>query len=216
MPAPSLPRRIALRAGALSAVLAVAGLARPKSGLAARGDPLILGKVNLAGKRSTVLRSKAGPGGPPGFATLVIENRERNSQATGLFVNSYGGVCVNAYGQLGGTAISANSNDGRAIAATGRVSFDFAGSAVVKAGESSMRLKLATGMVNFPEGSLVLATLQGDAGPGVVVRHVIRLDPQPPDFEALEIVLTAATTQDVRVAYWVFYTAASGGVFVPA
>ncbi len=100
----------------------------------APGDSLILGKVNLAGRRSAVPRPKAGPGGPPGSATLVIENRERDGHSVGLFAQSTGGVCIGTYGQLGGTGVLAVSNDGLALEASGRVSFDFAGAVEVKAG----------------------------------------------------------------------------------
>lgn len=208
-----LTRRTALRAGGLSAVLAAAGKSLTRGAEAAAGAPLLLGRVNLAGKSTTTLRSKAGSGGPPGGQTLAIENL--SNDGTGLSVRSRGGICIHTYGMLGGTAISANSNDGLAIEASGRVSFDFAGSVVVPAGESTARVKLVTGNVHFPEGAMVVATLQGSAGPVVAVSHVERLDATPPDFEALEIVLTGAAAQDATVAFWVFYMPASGGVFVP-
>lgn len=212
-----LSRRTALRAGGLSAAVATIGRSMGRAGEAAVGEPLILGRLNLAGRRTTTLRSKATSGGPAGAATLVVENLDPTGRGGGLFVHSTGGTCIGTYGQVGGTAISANSNDGLAIAASGRVSFDFAGSVVIPAGQASRRVKLATGNVHFPPGAHVLATLQGDAGPGVAIRHVEVLDPTAtPDFEAIEFVLTAASAQDVTVAFWVFYLPESGGgVFLP-
>ncbi len=93
-------RRAALRlggvAGALAAITRGSGV-----GNAARGEPLLLGRLNLAGKSTTTLRSKAGAGGPPGSTTLQIENN--NSEGGfALFAKSTGGVCIGTYGQLGG------------------------------------------------------------------------------------------------------------------
>lgn len=131
-------------------------------------------------------------------------------------MHSTGGACITTYGQLGATAVVASSNDGYAVVANGLVQFDFAGVVQVTAGEASARVKLASGNVHFPEGSRVLATMQGDGGPGVAVRFVKRLAADPPDFEALDIVLTAPATQPVDVAFWVFYLPPGGSALVPA
>ena len=202
----SLSRRLTLMAAGLSAAGVATAAIRGNASEAASGDPLLLGKVNLAGNKRTLLRSRVGKDSAGSArATLEVENLNPAGEGVGLFVWGVGNACITTYGQLGATGIRANSNDGYAIEAQGRVSFDYSGAVRFKVGQSVRKVKLISGQLVVPETSFVLATLQGDGGAGVGVRYARRIPiAQMQPLEVIEIALTAPAQKAVEVAFWVF------------
>jgi hypothetical protein len=136
-------------------------------------------------------------------AGVGVRGRNDGGFGFGVFGLSNNGSGVAGYTKAG-VAVSAvvgSKGTGLALSASGRVAFSAAGTLTIQSGH---QLGTITPEVALKSSSIVLATLQSDAGPGIGVEYAyVVLYPPRLTAPYIGVRLTSPATMDAKIAYFI-------------
>ena len=182
---------LALAAGTLIA-------SKPDVALAADGSTMYVG-TDMASTSPTSITRRS-----PGAVDLsyVFLNHNLGDQQIGVYGAATDASAAGSTGVYGLAGIAAgygvqaeNTGGGTALRVLGKAEFQTSGRSSVSKGKSS---RTVTGLVGINATSMILVTLQGDAGSGVVLRYASRVSST-----SFKVVLNKAATKKVTFAWFI-------------
>ena len=198
--------------GALAIAAGTLMASKPEAALAAAGDPVLVGRTLGCSGMAWLQRTPSGATGADTYCDALMTSAIGPGyygffgQADTLAGPGSGGVFGSAGGAgqfgmwaannaPGGVGLRASSTDGTALQVQGAASFSRSGRGSIAKGQSSTTV---TGLTNLGTNALILVTLQGSAGTGVVLRYAKRLASTK-----FQVVLNKAATSKVYFAWMV-------------
>jgi hypothetical protein len=182
---------LALAAGSLLA-------SKPELALAANGDPMHVGTDMVSTTWTSITRRDLSAND----LSYAFLNHSFGAQQVAV----YGGVtAVGAAESMGVYGLASlagqygvqaeNTDGGTALKVMGKAEFQTSGRSSVSKGSTT---KTVTGLAGIASTSMILVTLQGDAGSGVVLRYATRVSST-----SFKVVLNKAATKKVAFAWFI-------------